>query len=106
MYRGYPVTVEARPSGELRLRRPLPATAIAAVGTQQPAAEPQLRRPGTQIARPDRFHVEVSDPTEMHEFLERLYGRSPPAGDSCTPVALQSSTGKPTATARTPRCAA
>jgi transcriptional regulator GlxA family with amidase domain len=50
MYRGYLVTVEARPSGELRLRRPFPATAIAAVGTQQPAAERRLRRPATQIA--------------------------------------------------------
>jgi AraC-like DNA-binding protein len=28
----------------------------------------------TQIDRPDRFHVEVSDPAEMHEFLERAYG--------------------------------
>jgi hypothetical protein len=53
----------------------------------------------TQIDRPERFHVEVSDPAEMHEFLERAYGRSPPAGDSCTPVALRSSTGKPTAAA-------
>src|SRR5882757_1392377 len=96
MYRGYLVTVEARPSGVLRLRRPFPATAIAAVGTQQPAAEPQLRRPATrgldrtsrqgrvtavtpaktatQIDRPERFHVEVSDPAEMHEFLEPAYG--------------------------------
>ena len=74
MYRGYLVTVEARPSGELRLRRPFPATAIAAVGTQQPAAERRLRRPATQIDRPERFHVEVSDPAEMHEFPEREYG--------------------------------
>ena len=28
----------------------------------------------TQIDRPERFHVEVSDPAEMHEFLERAYG--------------------------------
>jgi hypothetical protein len=28
----------------------------------------------TQIDRPERFHVEVSDPAEMHEFLERVYG--------------------------------
>jgi hypothetical protein len=26
----------------------------------------------TQIDRPERFHVEVSDPAEMHEFLERV----------------------------------
>jgi hypothetical protein len=44
------------------------------VGPQQPAAEPQLRRPATQIDRPERFHVEVSNPAEMHEFLERAYG--------------------------------
>ncbi len=97
------MTVEARPSGELRLRRPFPATAIAAVGTQQPAAEPQLRRPATrgldrtsrqgrvtamtpaktatQIDRPERFHVEVSDPAEMHEFLERAYGATVPYED-------------------------
>lgn len=87
------MTVEARPSGELRLRRPFAVTAIAAVGTQRPAAEPQLRRSptrgldrtsrqgrvtattaaktATQTDRPERFHVEVSDPAEMHEFLER-----------------------------------
>jgi len=34
MYRGYLVTVEARPSGELRLRRPFPATAITAVASK------------------------------------------------------------------------
>jgi len=28
----------------------------------------------TQIDQPERFHVEVSDPAEMHEFLERAYG--------------------------------
>jgi AraC-like DNA-binding protein len=28
----------------------------------------------TQIDRPERFHVEVSDPAEMHEFLERALG--------------------------------
>ena len=28
----------------------------------------------TQIDRAERFHVEVSDPAEMHEFLERAYG--------------------------------
>lgn len=28
----------------------------------------------TQIDRPERFHVEVSDPAEMHEFPERAYG--------------------------------
>jgi hypothetical protein len=27
----------------------------------------------TQIDRPERFHVEVSDPAEMHEFLERVW---------------------------------
>jgi hypothetical protein len=30
----------------------------------------------TQIDRPERFHVEVSDPAEMHEFLERAADRS------------------------------
>ena len=28
----------------------------------------------TQIDRPERFHVEVSDPAEMHEFPQRAYG--------------------------------
>jgi AraC-like DNA-binding protein len=28
----------------------------------------------TQIDRPERLQVEVSDPAEMHEFLERAYG--------------------------------
>ena len=28
----------------------------------------------TQIDRPERFHVEVSNPAQMHEFLERAYG--------------------------------
>ena len=27
----------------------------------------------TQIDRPERFHVEASDPAEMHEFLGRAY---------------------------------
>ncbi len=35
----------------------------------------------TQIDRPERFHVEVSDPAEMHEFLERAYGATVPYED-------------------------
>jgi hypothetical protein len=35
----------------------------------------------TQIDRPERFHVELSDPAEMHEFLERAYGPKVPNED-------------------------
>jgi hypothetical protein len=35
----------------------------------------------TQIDRPERFHVEVSDPAEMHEFRERAYGATVPYED-------------------------